>query len=294
MSQPRGRLIIFAAIAPLLLTGLSLTAQAATRADPDTTIDSQKTTSGVQIGGKQKKLGRLEIDNKTPKKTATKTSDASTPRRPFPLTTHPTETVSKQRKTRLNIGLCGREQPDGTIPGPTRCQPYVPDRPDQRKPTTTQTPRPPRPQDVTWEQIASETKDVSFPALTVQVQPRGRTLVNLDTIVYTDNNGVTANWVSVLGFPVLVEATPQRFKWNFGDGTTMTTTSPGRPYPSKDITHKYMKRATVGLTVTVEYTARFFVSGAGWRNVDGVVSITGPVTTLQVREAVPVLVDPGR
>jgi hypothetical protein len=155
-------------------------------------------------------------------------------------------------------------------------------------------PRIPRPQDITWEEVVSETKDVLFPALTVKIQPKGRTLVNLETIVYTDDNGVTANWVTVLGFPVLVEATPRKFIWNFGDGTTLATDSPGNPYPSKDITHKYMKRASVNLTVTVNYTARFFVSGAGWQNVGGTVSITGPATPLLVREAVPVLVDPGR
>ena len=33
---------------------------------------------------------------------------------------------------------------------------------------------------------------------------------------------------------------------------------------------------------------------SNWHYIDGTVPITGPATPLQVREAVPVLVDPGR
>ncbi|WP_350278966.1 hypothetical protein [Kribbella sp. HUAS MG21] len=262
------------------------------RANNPPVIDSKTTTSGVQVGGKERKRNRLDVNGPATKKP--RPTSAPTRTQPFPLTNDTTNAVDPTRKTRLNIGICGRLQNDGTIPGPTRCQPFVPDKPEQRRRTPEVRPTTPVPREITWEDVRSETKDVMFPALTVRVQPRGRTLVNLDTIVYTDDNGVTANWVTVLGRPVLVEATPRKFIWSFGDGTSVTTTSPGKPYPSKEITHKYMKVASVNLTVTVTYTARFFVSDAGWRNVDGLVSITGPATPLQVREAVPVLVDPGR
>jgi hypothetical protein len=152
----------------------------------------------------------------------------------------------------------------------------------------------PRPQDVTWEQALAESKDVLFPKLGVKVQPAGRTLVNLDTIVYTDQSRVSTHTVTLLGFPVVVEATPMSYTWNFGDGASKTTTKPGRPYPAKDITHKYMKKAGVGLSLTTHYAARFNVAGTGWQYVDGLVPITGPATPLQVQEAVPVLVEPGR
>ncbi|WP_433015463.1 PKD domain-containing protein [Kribbella sp. CA-294648] len=151
----------------------------------------------------------------------------------------------------------------------------------------------PRPEDVTWDQVLSEVKNVAFPQLTVKVQPAGRTLVNLDTIVYTDKYKVYSQTVTVLGFPVEVQATPESYTWNFGDGTTLVTRTPGNPYPSKDIIHKYMKKGGVSLTLTVGYEARYNVAGTGWRYV-GTVPITGPVTPLQVREAVPVLVEPGR
>ena len=152
----------------------------------------------------------------------------------------------------------------------------------------------PRPEDVRWDQVLTESKNVAFPKLRVKVQPVGRTLINLDTIVYTDESRVSATTVTLLGFPVAVEATPMRYSWNFGDGTIKTTTTPGRPYPAKDITHKYMKKGGVRLTLTTNYAARFNVAGTGWQYINGTVPITGPTTPLQVREAVPVLVEPGR
>ncbi|WP_344161842.1 PKD domain-containing protein [Kribbella yunnanensis] len=151
----------------------------------------------------------------------------------------------------------------------------------------------PRPEDVTWDQVLAESKDVLFPKLTVHVQPKDRTLVNMETIVYTDDNGVTTVPVVILGFPVIVKAVPTTYTWHFGDGTSKTTDSPGKPYPSKEITHKYMKRGDLSLSVTVNYDASFDVASTGPQFV-GPVPITGPSTPLQVREAVPVLVDPPR
>lgn len=209
---------------------------------------------------------------------------------------------SAQRKAnvpfRLNIGICGHA---GDSPGLTRClpaldepeEPVQPNRPEVT-PSMVVAARIPRPEDVTWEQVLSEVKDVAFPQLSVKVQPAGRTLVNLDTIVYTDQSKVSTHTVTLLGFPVVVEAMPMSYTWNFGDGSSVTTTTPGRPYPAKDITHKYMKKGQVGLTLTTHYAARFNVAGTGWQYVEELVPITGPATALQVREAVPVLVEPGR
>lgn len=194
----------------------------------------------------------------------------------------------------MNIGICGRVQTDGTVPGPNRCQPGGAGRKITERTTPPEVIRP-RPEDVTWEQVRSETKNVMFPGLSVKVQPNGRTLVNLDTIVYTDDSKVSTTTVTLLGFPVVVEATPISYTWRFGDGSpALTTSTPGKPYPSKDITHKYMKRGAVSLTLTTNYAARFNVADTGWQYIEGTVPITGPATQLQVREAVPVLVDPGR
>jgi hypothetical protein len=196
---------------------------------------------------------------------------------------------------RLNIGICGQIGPDGTIPGPTRCQPFVPGRPTPPPAVAVVAPQVPKPGDVAWEQILTQYKDVLFPKLGVKVQPAGRTLVNLDTIVYTDESKISTNTVTLLGFPVVVEATPMSYSWDFGDGSpVLVTSTPGKPYPSKDVTHKYMKRGSTKVSLTTNYAARFNVAGTGWQYVDGTVPIAGPATDLLIREAVPVLVEPNR
>jgi|tagenome__1003787_1003787.scaffolds.fasta_scaffold20860108_1 hypothetical protein len=208
--------------------------------------------------------------------------------RPQTLSEIQMETTDSQLH-RLNDGICSR-LPDGTIEGPSRCADWF-DYLDSknRRPTVEEA------IDQVREQIQQQTVDIPFPKLSVRIQPTGRTLVNLDTIVYTDKRQRTTVNVSLLGYPVTLVGWPVSYTWHFGDGTPdLTTTSPGSPYPSKEITHKYLRRGAVKLSVTVNYNATFSVAGAGPQAIDGLLPVTGPVTPLQVREGVPVLVDPGR
>ena len=46
-------------------------------------------------------------------------------------------------------------------------------------------------------------------------------------------------------------ARPTQWIWHFGDGATASTSTPGRPYPARDITHRYTKAAQVTPTVDV-------------------------------------------
>jgi hypothetical protein len=204
--------------------------------------------------------------------------------------------VDARRPFRLHAAGCKPTEMEGKVLGPNTCEPDTPEPPDTTQATRrTLPPRVvlPRPEDVSWEQVLAETRSVVFPGLRVKVQPDGRTLVNYETIVYTDDSKISTTTVTLLGFPVVVEATPISYSWRFGDGTpAVTTSTPGRPYPAKDITHKYMRRGGVRLTLTTNYAARFNVANTGWQYVNGTIPVTGPATALQVREAVPVLVDP--
>ena len=255
------------------------------------TVTPGKTKEGTSVTGTGR-IPRRERVTHPARKHPASTNENETDR---PRTKDNPPTDSKERTDiKLNIGICGRMQTDGTVPGPNRCQPGGVGR-KITEPTTPPEVVRPRPEDVTWEQVRSETKNVMFPGLSVKVQPDGRTLVNLDTIVYTDDSKVSTTTVTLLGFPVVVEATPISYTWRFGDGSpALTTSTPGKPYPSKEITHKYMRRGAVSLTLTTNYAARFNVADTGWQYIEGTVPITGPATALQIREAVPVLVDPGR
>lgn len=278
-------------------TGLPLSTQSGTAAegndDPTLPVRGKRNKDHVTLDSSRKSIdSHLTVGD--PEKKATPKPEARKPYKPKRSKDQLTTQISDPSDIRLNIGICGRVQSDGSVPGPDWCQPVVP---DERKPTIKRVPRPvtPRPQDVTWEQVRSETKNVMFPGLSVKVQPNGRTLVNLDTIVYTDESRMATSTVTLLGFPVLVQGTPLTYTWSFGDGSpALTTSMPGKPYPSKEITHKYMKRGTANLTLTTNYSARFNVANTGWQYIDETIPVTGPATSLQIREAVPVLVDPGR
>jgi hypothetical protein len=259
---------------------------------PKPTVTTERQRENLRLKGTQRSQESRTEDLPPPK------SELKKPRTPTdstPTREERAKTSEARQDLRLHDAGCKPTEMQGKVEGPNVC---TPDKPDEPKPTERAIARRvvrPQPEDVTWEQIRSETKGVTFPGLSVKVQPHGRTLVNLETIVYTDDNKISTTTVTLLGFPVVVQATPMSYTWNFGDGSpALTTSSPGKPYPSKDITHKYLKRGDVGLTLTTSYAARFNVAGTGWQYVAGTIPVTGPTTALQVREAVPVLVDPER
>ena len=137
--------------------------------------------------------------------------------------------------------------------------------------------------------VISELERIGLPELTVHTNPADKTLVNLDTIFYTNPQPVTKT-LNLLGQSVLVEATPASYLWRFGDGESASTDSPGAPYPAMDLTHKYAHaKVTMRPSVDTTYTARFKVNGGAWQEVNGTVTIAGPAIALRVVEATPVL-----
>ena len=142
---------------------------------------------------------------------------------------------------------------------------------------------------VTPGDVLSALRRVGLPRLETFVQPEAKTLVNFDTIFYTESEPVDVD-LTILGQAVDVVATPSRYRWVFGDGGSATTSVPGAPYPAKTIVHRYADaQVTVSPHVEVTYTARFRVNGGAWQDIDGTVTTVGPSTSLRVAEASPVL-----
>ena len=142
---------------------------------------------------------------------------------------------------------------------------------------------------VTPGDVLNALRRVGLPELETFVQPEDKTLVNFDTIFYTESEPVSVD-LTILGQAVDVVATPSRYQWVFGDGTSATTDVPGAPYPSKAVTHRYADaQVTVAPHVEVTYSARFRVNGGGWQDIDGTVTTVGPPTTVRVAEATGVL-----
>jgi hypothetical protein len=145
---------------------------------------------------------------------------------------------------------------------------------------------------ITWQDVVSAIRKVGVP--TAEVSAPGYTLVNLDTTFYTDPAQFTRT-LSIIGYTVDVEVTPATYTWHWGQGETTTTDTPGRPYPSTDVTHTFVRHTPKGqplsVSVDVGWVARYRVDGGAWINIPETITVPGPATTIPVRQASAVLVE---
>jgi hypothetical protein len=146
------------------------------------------------------------------------------------------------------------------------------------------------PPQLTTAMVARALRTIDLPASKLQIQPpHGRTLVNFDTNFYTEQPAFDRT-VRLLGRQVELHIWPSQFRWVFGDGTQLPSTSAGAPYPDLLITHSYLQKGGVSPRVDTTYAASFRVGGGAWRDVDGAVTIPGEPVPLEVVTARPVLV----
>ena len=137
--------------------------------------------------------------------------------------------------------------------------------------------------------MLNEIRRIGLPRLQAKTQPAGKTLVNFDTIFYTDPQPVDLN-LTILRQAVELQARPTSYNWFFGDGQSATTDSPGEPYPSKEIVHRYLDAGvTVNPHVEAVYSARFRVNGGDWQDIGETVTSVGPAIDLRVVEGTPLL-----
>jgi hypothetical protein len=138
--------------------------------------------------------------------------------------------------------------------------------------------------------VARAFRTIDLPPSELHIQPpNGRTLVNFDTNFYTEQPAFDRT-VTLLGRRVDLRIWPSQFRWVFGDGAELPSTSAGAPYPDLLITHSYLQKGGVSPRVDTTYTARFRVDGGAWRDVDGTVTVPGDPVPLEVVTARPVLV----
>jgi hypothetical protein len=139
--------------------------------------------------------------------------------------------------------------------------------------------------EVTPDMVLAAFRELPLPAATARVQPEGPTLVNVETIFYTDAAEQTFD-ITLLGQPVAVSATPVEYTWHTGDGTTLgPTTSPGAPYPDHDVAHVYLDSEPYQASVDVTYGGAFSVDGGPTVAIPGTVTIPGPEVAVEVLEA---------
>lgn len=135
-------------------------------------------------------------------------------------------------------------------------------------------------------------REIEMPRLALRVQPGGRTLVNVPTILSTTPADVDRT-ITLLGSSIDVQARPTSYTWHHGDGTTQTTAGPGAPWPVKDVTHTYRRSAErVSLRLDVAYTVRYRVDGGAWTPLDQALTTSSAPVALRVDQAAPVLTRP--
>ena len=150
-------------------------------------------------------------------------------------------------------------------------------------------PPPTKPGAPTEGDILTAIKKIGLPSLEINIQPGDETLVNFDTILYARPQPFRRN-VNLLDYDIDLVATPARYTWHHGDGTSHTTSQPGGPYPSKDVTYRYQESAqNLRPSVDVTYAVRYRVDGGTWQNLSQTLQASGPTGNLDVREATPVL-----
>lgn len=121
--------------------------------------------------------------------------------------------------------------------------------------------------------------------------PGGKTLVNLETNFFTKNVASRTIPVTLQGQSVRVSARPIAYRWHFGDHTSTTTTTPGAPYPSLDVSHVYDQKDKVVVSVDTQYgDASFTVNGGPPEAIPSTIWVEGADQDLAIVEALPQLV----
>jgi hypothetical protein len=229
---------------------------------------------------------------------------------------HSWRLLSQCEVTDANVGGCGQQQTCPQIPSRLVAYYIVQSRrlvPVDHSPVDGQAP-PPELQPGTpygaWMQVYAGCVDVTdlnpapsadevfrylqtlpLPRLTTQQQPPGNGLVNLPVIFYTENPTTQTFTLDIRAFRVVITATATKYTWHTGDGTDVTSTDPGAPYPHQTVTHNY-RAGTYSASLTTTWGATFTVNGGPTQQVPGTTTTDGPPVTFSVLQARAVLTNP--
>jgi hypothetical protein len=134
-------------------------------------------------------------------------------------------------------------------------------------------------------QMQTDFATLPLPTYDVRSDPGPTTLVNIETAFFAGSAEPKTFNPVLLGVPVHVTATPVRWFWTWGDGSTSVTTTPGVP-KQPAVSHLYKRAGDVVVTVVVEWTGSFTVG-----NDPTVIAITAAArtpaqtATVKIREA---------
>lgn len=117
--------------------------------------------------------------------------------------------------------------------------------------------------------------------------PDGWTLINVDTITYTEDTPQEFE-TELLGVPVVIRAVPAEFTWDYDDGSApLVTDHPGAPYPDNSVGHTYTAPGEATIDLTTTWRGQFQIAGTTtWTDVPGSATTStsaGPITIHEAR-----------
>ncbi|WP_447522201.1 PKD domain-containing protein [Salinibacterium sp. NYA9b] len=130
------------------------------------------------------------------------------------------------------------------------------------------------------------------------IQPNQWMIVGLDTNFYANASAHVVDG-TLFGGTAQVRFTPSSYNWDYGDGSTATTSNPGKTWAKYRITefdptptsHVFEEPGNYTITLAVTYAAEYRVAGSSWQNVVGTLTIVAPPLTATAGHATTVLVD---
>ena len=91
-----------------------------------------------------------------------------------------------------------------------------------------------------------------IPMREIYYQPNPGALTQVPVNFWTTTNPVFNTSVMILGIPVSVFLKPT-FEWDFGDGSKLTTSNRGGPYPNNSVAHTYTSAGNYSASLTVSW-----------------------------------------
>ena len=160
------------------------------------------------------------------------------------------------------------------IPRPTATPTPKPTPPTKSKPKRTYKPRPkPTLKPKAEESVSLNDRLIKLlPTGGIAYQPEAEPLVNVPIYFWSDLPTQFATRVTVVGEVVDVLLRPG-FVWSFGDGTFLSTTDAGGPYPNGKIKHTYKNPGSYPITLVQSWNGNWTHNGTT-RAITGTIKTT--------------------
>ncbi|WP_453983851.1 hypothetical protein [Brevibacterium casei] len=130
----------------------------------------------------------------------------------------------------------------------------------------------------------SQFQTFDIPVPQINAWPKDWAVIGKPAAFWTDAD-VSYIDMTLLTYAVTVKVTPEKYNWDFGDGTGDTTTVKGskpRPGDKPAIGHDFQKVGPTTVVMTTTFSGEFSVDGGPWIPIDGYAYVASNELTIDV------------